>query len=392
MKRFFRLIAAAVAAGAVLSGCAKKAEPATNENEKLFFDSWMQVHHPQTEKTGLGIYIIDENITEEGQKEPVADSQYVYVSYTARDLDGNITSYSEAETAEMLGEDVKNSSRYYGPVVWTRIPGYIYAGVGEMFTGLGRGDSRTAVIPGWLMSYASYGTEQEYLNKETGSNSIYEIKVVDPIDNIRQWQIDSIGTFLSGSYADYDFGYLNSTLKEKLGENILSAKDSSDMYGFYFIEIEKGEELKPVDDEQEEDGEDSEEEDKYDWEKSHFYTVSGSNDTTIYINYVGRLLNGKVFDTNIQRVAQDNGLSGGTYKPSAIQWGDSFYALEMGDESSSSSIIQGFAMTLWRMHPMGKAIGIFYSDFGYGATGSSSTIPAYSPLMFEIEIVEKPSN
>ena len=392
MKRFFRLIAAAVAAGAVLSGCAKKAEPATNENEKLFFDSWMQVHHPQTEKTGLGICIIDENITEEGQKEPVADSQYVYVSYTARDLDGNITSYSEAETAEMLGEDVENSSRYYGPVVWTRIPGYIYAGVGEMFTGLGRGDSRTAVIPGWLMSYASYGTEQEYLNKETGSNSIYEIKVVDPIDNIRQWQIDSIGTFLSGSYADYDFGYLNSTLKEKLGENILSAKDSSDMYGFYFIEIEKGEELKPVDDEQEEDGEDSEEEDKYDWEKSHFYTVSGSNDTTIYINYVGRLLNGKVFDTNIQRVAQDNGLSGGTYKPSAIQWGDSFYALEMGDESSSSSIIQGFAMTLWRMHPMGKAIGIFYSDFGYGATGSSSTIPAYSPLMFEIEIVEKPSN
>lgn len=392
MKRFFRLIAAAVAAGAVLFGCAKKAETATNENEKLFFDSWMQVHHPQTEKTGLGIYIIDENITEEGQKEPVADSQYVYVSYTARDLDGNITSYSEAETAEMLGEDVENSSRYYGPVVWTRIPGYIYAGVGEMFTGLGRGDSRTAVIPGWLMSYASYGTEQEYLNKETGSNSIYEIKVVDPIDNIRQWQIDSIGTFLSGSYADYDFGYLNSTLKEKLGENILSAKDSSDMYGFYFIEIEKGEELKPVDDEQEEDGEDSEEEDKYDWEKSHFYTVSGSNDTTIYINYVGRLLNGKVFDTNIQRVAQDNGLSGGTYKPSAIQWGDSFYALEMGDESSSSSIIQGFAMTLWRMHPMGKAIGIFYSDFGYGATGSSSTIPAYSPLMFEIEIVEKPSN
>ena len=300
MKRFFRLIAAAVAAGAVLSGCAKKAETATNENEKLFFDSWMQVHHPQTEKTGLGIYIIDENITEEGQKEPVADSQYVYVSYTARDLDGNITSYSEAETAEMLGEDVENSSRYYGPVVWTRIPGYIYAGVGEMFTGLGRGDSRTAAIPGWLMSYASYGTEQEYLNKETGSNSIYEIKVVDPIDNIRQWQIDSIGTFLSGSYADYDFGYLNSTLKEKLGENILSAKDSSDMYGFYFIEIEKGEELKPVDDEQEEDGEDSEEEDKYDWEKSHFYTVSGSNDTTIYINYVGRLLNGKVsapFDT-----------------------------------------------------------------------------------------------
>jgi hypothetical protein len=36
-----------------------------------------------------------------------------------------------------------------------------------------------------------------------------------------------------------------------------------------------------------------------------------------------------------------------------------------------------------------KAVGVFYSDLGYGYSGSGS-IPAYAPLVFEIEIVEKP--
>ncbi len=395
MRRFFKITAAAGAVCAIISGCAKQAGTPTNENEKLYFDAWLQVHYPQLEKTGAGIYIIPEyeKTGQESKTEPVADSQYVYVSYVARNLDGTITSYSDAETARLLGEYDEKSSRYYGPAIWTRQSGYLYAGVNEMFAGLGKGDSRRAIIPGWLMSYNWYGSEQEYINNVTGTNAIYDIKVVDPIDNIEQWQIDSIGTFLSGAYADHDFGYLNSSLAGKLGKDIMSAKDSSDMYGFYYIELDPGEELEPVEsdkDDEDEGSEDDGSDKEYDWGKSHFYTTSGSNDTTIYINYVGRLLNGNVFDTNVERVAQDNGLSGGTYEPVAIQWGDSYYELQMGDESSSSSVTQGFAMTLWRMHPFGKAIGIFYSNLGYGYSGSGSSIPAYSPLMFEIEIVEKP--
>lgn len=392
MGNIFRITAAACTLAAILSGCAKQAGTPTNENEKLYFDAWMQVHYPQLEKTGLGIYIIKDTPAEDETAEPVADSQFVYISYVAKDLEGNITGYSDAKTAEMLGEDVENSSKYYGPVIWTRASGYLYAGVNEMFAGLNKGDMRQAIIPGWLMSYKWYGSEQEFINNETGSNAIYEIKVVDPIKNIVQWQVDSIGRFLSGAYADHDFGYLGSTLEEKLGETQMEAKDSSDMYGFYFIEIDHGEELKPIEGEESADDDEAQDEEKeYDWEDSHFYTTSGSNDTTIYINYVGRLLNGKVFDTNVKRVAQDNGLSGGTYEPVAIQWGDSYQALQMGDESSSSSMIQGFAMTLWKMHPFGKAIGIFYSNLGYGYSGSGSSIPAYSPLMFEIEIVENPN-
>ena len=372
-------------------GCAREAGLEPNENEKLYFDAWMQVHYPQAEKSGLGIYVIPEFEKENGGElcEPVADSQYVYVNYTARTLDGKITETTAADTAKMLGT-YDPYGTYYGPVVLTRSAGYLYAGVNEIFSGMSSGSSRRAVIPGWLMTYRWYGSEQEFIDNESGTNTIYDLSVVDPIDDIEKWQIDSIGRFLSGGYASHDFGYMSSEkIKEYLSiNNISSAQDSSDLYGFYFIEIEHGEELEPAEDD-DDDSKDTEE-DGYDWTKSHFYTTGGSNDTTIYINYVGRLLNGKVFDTNIQRVAQDNGLSGGTYEPVAIQWGDSYTELKMGSDDSSSSMITGFSLTLWRMHPFGKALGIFYSNFGYGYSGSGTAIPAYSPLMFEIEIVEKP--
>lgn len=394
MGNFLKVTIAASVACILASGCAKEASTGKNENEKLYFDSWMQIHHPGVEKSGLGIYILPEYEVQGDVTDPeaVADSQYVYVNYTSWNLAGQVTGYTDAETAKMLGE-YEPDSRYYGPVIWTRVAGYLYAGVNEMFTGMKEGDSRRAVIPGWLMGYRWYGTEQEFLDNVEGTDSIYDITVIDPINNISKWQVDSIGRFISGGYADHDFGYLTADLLKSYFEsnNITSAKDSSDKYGFYFIEIDHGTELEPVESDDEEDSSDEEENGEYDWEDSHFYTTSGSRDTTIYINYVGRLLNGQVFDTNIERVAMDNGLSGGTYSPSAIQWGESYTNIEMGASGSSSSIITGFAMTLWRMHPFGKAIGIFYSDLGYGISGSGEMIPAYSPLMFEIEIVENPN-
>ena len=58
--------------------------------------------------------------------------------------------------------------------------------------------------------------------------------------------------------------------------------------------------------------------------------------------------------------------------------------------TSSGSIILGFAKTLWEMKAMEKGVGVFYSSLGYGYSGSGSSIPAYAPLIFEIELVAKP--
>ena len=72
----------------------------------------------------------------------------------------------------------------------------------------------------------------------------------------------------------------------------------------------------------------------------------------------------------------------------SISWGEKYTDLTMGE----SSVVPGFSQTIWNMANCGpgtKAIGVFYSDLGYGYSGSGS-IPAYAPLVFEIEIVEKP--
>ena len=58
--------------------------------------------------------------------------------------------------------------------------------------------------------------------------------------------------------------------------------------------------------------------------------------------------------------------------------------------SENSSIISGFALTLWQMQSFEKGIGVFYSPLGYNYSGSGASIPGYAPLIFEIEVVEKP--
>ena len=97
-----------------------------------------------------------------------------------------------------------------------------------------------------------------------------------------------------------------------------------------------------------------------------------------------------MFDTNIERVAKDNGLysSSRTYQPTQINWEEEHTDITMG--SDESSVIEGFALTLKQMKAMEKGVGIFYSNLGYQYSGSGSSIPGYAPLIFEIEIVEKP--
>ena len=114
------------------------------------------------------------------------------------------------------------------------------------------------------------------------------------------------------------------------------------------------------------------------------------NDTTIYINYIGRLLNGKVFDTTIADTAKRYSLysSSSTYEPVSIKFNkDDYTQIKMGTDESD--VIDGFAYTLSKMKSHESGVGIFYSGLGYGSSGSGGSIPSYSPLIFEIEIVDK---
>jgi FKBP-type peptidyl-prolyl cis-trans isomerase len=101
-----------------------------------------------------------------------------------------------------------------------------------------------------------------------------------------------------------------------------------------------------------------------------------SRGDTVRVNYTGKMLNNKVFDTSIEQVAKDNNIysSNRQYQPLR-------YPIGLG------YTISGFEFAISMMHVGEKAIVLFPSRLGYGAQ-SNGEIPSNSPLIFELELLE----
>lgn len=345
MKKIISAILCTAAAVAIV-GCAKEVTVGSNEANKRFFDAWIHVNHPDITPTELGVYILEE---EEGSGATVEKDGFAMVDYTITDLDGNITSYNSKETAKQLGQ--YDTAYYYGPKVWTTTETTIQAGVADALIGMKVGGSKKVVIPGWLLTYKVYDNIEDYLNppkddlttSTSYDNAIYEFTIRDYAGNINDWQYAQMGEYFKEN--------------PSLG---LSVTDSLQL-GFYYKQLKA-----PKD------------------------TTSFKADTTVYINYTGKLLNGLVFDTTDERTAKDNGIYSASraYEPVPIKWAEEYSEIKL----DGSSTIKGFALTLWQMRAFEKGVGIFYSDLGYSYSGSGKSIPGYAPLIFEIELVEKPED
>lgn len=333
---------AGLAASMLLTGCAKSEKTVPNAAEKRYLEAWVEKNHPDAKATDLGVYILDDR---QGTGETFSGQNFVIASYTVTGISGTVSSTSDRKLAQQVG--TYDASYYYGPVTWQVANSALPVGVEDMLEGMKVGGTRTAVIPAWLMGYDRYKTAEDYLKKDTdNTTAIYKVTLEGITDNILKSQIDSMEIYSAEHLAGTD----------------------STSYGFYYRQL-----AEPSD------------------------TTSFKSDTTIYINYIGRLLNGQVFDTTIADTAKMYNIysSSNTYSPVKITWGEEYTDLKMTSSSSSeaSSIITGFQKTLWQMrHPHEKGVGMFFSSYGYGSSGSGSSIPGFAPLVFEIEIVDDPDS
>ena len=348
-------------AALVLTGCAKSPKSGKNDANKRYLEAWIEVFHPEAVRTTLGAYVLEDKPGQGAAAGTSENNPFVRVNYTVRSLDGTVQGTTDKILSQQLGNYEKNESKnpYYGPVVWTRGTSGQVAGVEEALSTMKVGGRRTVVIPGWLLGLNSstgapilYDTAQEYEDNVTGSTHlIYEMELAEVISDMKQWQIDSVGRYLAANYPG------------------MTAKDSVKL-GFYYIQT----------------GVPSS-------------TESFKSDTTIYINYIGRRLDGSVFDTSIADTAKFYGIysASRTYGPCSIDWyntDESYKDITMttAGASSASSVISGFSFGLDQMHPHEKGTAVFLSNWGYGASGSGSAIPAYSPLRFDFEVVDKPAS
>ncbi len=97
---------------------------------------------------------------------------------------------------------------------------------------------------------------------------------------------------------------------------------------------------------------------------------------TLLVNYTGRLLNGKVFDSSIQADAVAGGLQqpGRTYEPIQVIVG-------------KGQVIPGWDEGLLLLNENAKATFVIPSNLAYGAQGAGD-IPPYSTLVFDIELAK----
>ena len=350
--------------------CAKTETVSSNVKAKRVFDAWLQMTYPDAYNNGpqgWGWYYNPHPAKEvPGTGKPVADSAWVQVRFTAWNMGGMIVESSEERPHRQIGDYV--SYNYYGPVVWHKADAAaLPAGLRNLLLDMNIGGKRQAFVPGWLNSTSNYSSAQEYFNdsENAGSALMYDIEIVDATNDITRWGVDSLVRYV-GHHPVCPYAKSNGDVpagKARFVRCPESSKDTTNL-GFWYQCLKEPDKVK-----------------------------SWPADTIVYVDYVGRRLDGTVFDTSIRDTAGKYDLysSSATYSPMKMRIASVFYDSKMisTSDGSESSPINGFTYAVKQMKPGEWGVTLFHQGMGY-AQSSQATIPAYSPLLFELRLVDAP--
>lgn len=362
MTRRTKYALSGLVAVAALAACGKLTSESTNFLNKKYFDAWVTVcrtDNPEYiwSRTALGSYLL-RDIPGSGKLASAEEAPYLQVEYNLRTLDGSLVgTTSRALDKQEYGDIPGDESYYYGPAFWYTGSNNLYASYEELIFGDGKelepmktGGERTAVLPGWLLTQKRYKTEKEYLNNITGTDYILTVKVIGQVKDIRKWEIDSLSRYIDNKTPMHSADTTKEFFPNRFGQYYCRTKEPVDS-----VDFEQGD--------------------------------------AVYINYIGRRLDGQVFDTNIADTAKLYGLydyatdSDDNYKPVLINWDTDYTKMTMGD--AASKVIDGFSYALHNMKLKEEGYTVFFSEYGYGSSGTGLAIPGYCPLRFEFQIVEK---
>lgn len=348
--------------------CAKTESVSSNAKNKRHFDAWVQTAWEEAYNNGVkgwGYYLMPSREVP-GTGNPVADSAWVCVRYTARDMNGKVVVSTEESIHRQLGSYVK--SAYYGPSVLNKAnPSVVNAGMRNFMADMRIGGKRQAIIPPWLNVYTDLASGEDYFNSTEGAGAalVYDVEIVDATNDMTRWGVDSLVRYVSHHPS---CPYAKSNPDVPAAEAVFvrcaeTSKDTTDR-GFWYQRIKMSDREKSL-----------------------------PIDTTVYLNYAGRRLDGQVFDTNIKDTARKYGIysSSSTYAPMKIKLAENYFDIKMvsATDGSEGSLIRGFTYAVKHMKPGEWGIALFHQGMGYGAP-AQSRIPAYSPLMFEMRLVEAP--
>ena len=339
MYRNIRLYVAALLCGILFFSCAKERSESNDSIQRRILEAYLDVNYPNKnyEITQSGLVVLSHK---EGKGNTPVNGKAAYIRYSVKSLDGNYEKTTIKNLAETLG--VYSAAEYYGPVLAEIGYGKISKGVHEAICMMKEGGSITVIVPPYLSSYdyskGMYGGVSIDETPPSTSNEIYEIELEHAITDIFKFQKDSLASFASINYPGLDSTVTGYYFKKLSG----TVKDT----------IEKG--------------------------------------TKANVWYVGKLLDGFVFDTNIADTAKKYGLydASKTYDALSVDYESTYEDMSSENDESGNGYVTGFARALKSMTYGDHAVTFFWSHMGYKDKESGS-IPAYSMLFFDLYVEEE---
>ena len=317
MEKVNKYLLLAVAAIALFS-CAQEKDESERSIQERILDAYVEVNCPDADRWDSGIVMLNR---EEGTGDTLNMYEAGFFKYSIQSISGNYTETNYEDLAKVLGTYSK--SNYYGPKYYDLGYETTYAGLEEVMYKMRVGGKAKFILPPWL----SNTTEDGSWNN--GTSVIYEIELKDVVENMLEWQQDTMKAYANTHYPGLD---------------TLSAN-------FYFKKL-------------------------YD---AGADTLKNEN---VNVRYIGRLLDGWVFDTNIADTAKKYGIYDKTKEYNALQV---LFNEELTQMVEDNSLVEGFCMALQNMSYGDKAFTMFYSEYGYSTTGSDQIGP-YQPLIFWLYI------
>lgn len=332
MKRTQILFLPLLLAAVLAISCAVNPSEDSDISYDHMMEAWLRINYPDVKPYGkYGAYILQMH---KGDGPAIADSSYIRVHYTKYFLDGTIVETNVRQLAEQMGTYTPSSN--YDGNTWRMTQGYLPDALEEVFRTM-HGGGYTAIALPKSASDHLYSMYDAFTSTEEVNNYLYEFDIDTVINDIISYQDKEMRTWFRTHYDS------EATIAEHQ----------------YFKKLEE----------------------------HTADTDTIPEGTSISVRYIGRLMNGQVFDTNIEDTAKFYRIwsKDKTYSGMDI----TYYKYDESKFKSDNSVVAGFGNAILKMNKGEKAVTLFNSELGYGAKGSSPAIPEYSPLIFWLYIETK---
>ncbi|MFA7115701.1 MAG: FKBP-type peptidyl-prolyl cis-trans isomerase [Bacteroidales bacterium] len=321
-----------IASSVTLSSCSQEESISATEIQENILNAYMLKYYPNIPEEDNGLYILSNKEGNINISTSQYDTCYPLVHYSILTLDKTYSSTIFKDIAKQLGE--YSNFKYYGSRVWTSGVGSISIGVERMLDNMKVGGQCTAIIPAWL---SSDEVDTDMYNS-TGSTFIYDIQLDTIVADIFEYE-----TTLLKKYSDKYYAGL-----------------AEDSINFYFNQTKTVE--------------------------SDTNLVDGD---AIKVWYVGKLLDGYVFDTNIKDTAikYDIYTSSASYSPLSYT-----HYMTIGSAYTNNSFVHGFTKAMNQLNYGEKAETFFGYEWGYDVSGKLSNgvgIPPYTPMYYQLRVLTK---